>query len=61
VALQFSVIPGQRYRVSASDRIGAGEDWTPIGSVWSDQRGRLEIRDLDAIGTIRFYQIEEDP
>jgi hypothetical protein len=55
------VIPGQRYRVSASDRIGAGGDWTPIGSVWSDQRGRLEIRDLDAIGTIRFYQIEEDP
>jgi hypothetical protein len=61
VGLRFSVIPGQRYLVSASDRIGAGEDWKPVGLAWSDDEGRLEVRDPDALGATRFYRVEEHP
>jgi hypothetical protein len=61
VELRFSVIPGLRYRISASNRIGSGEDWKPIGTAWSDDQGRLEVRDLDALGTTRFYRVEELP
>jgi VCBS repeat-containing protein len=61
VELRFSVIPGLRYVISASNRIGSGEDWKPIGTAWSDDQGRLEVRDLDALGTTRFYRVEELP
>jgi VCBS repeat-containing protein len=61
VGLRFSVIPGQRYVISASNRLGSGEDWTPIGTAWSDDEGRLEIRDADALGATRFYRVEEHP
>jgi hypothetical protein len=61
VGLRFSAIPGQRYVISASNRIGFGEDWKPIGTAWSDDQGRLEVRDSDALGTTRFYRVEEHP
>ena len=61
VGLRFSVIPAQRYLVSASDRLGSGEDWKPIGTAWSDDLGRLEIRDADGLGATRFYRVEALP
>jgi len=61
VGLQFSVIPGQRYVISASNRIGSGEDWKPIGTAWSDDLGRLEVRDSDALGATRFYRVDALP
>ncbi|MEN9777074.1 MAG: hypothetical protein RJB04_829, partial [Verrucomicrobiota bacterium] len=60
VSLRFSVIPNQRYRISASNRIGVGEDWKPLGSTWSDELGRLEIRDPDGLSATRFYRVEEN-
>jgi hypothetical protein len=61
VSLRFSVIPNQRYQISASNRIGVGEDWKPLGSTWSDDLGRLEIRDPDGLSATRFYRVEEKP
>lgn len=61
VSLRFSLIPSQRYLISASNRIGSGEEWKPLGTVWSDDQGRLEIRDPDGLGATRFYRVEEQP
>jgi hypothetical protein len=61
VSVRFSVIPGQRYLIFASNRIGSGADWKPMATGWSDDLGRLEIRDPDALGATRFYRLQMIP